>query len=118
MKILVTGGRGYNDAAYLFWILDKIHAKRTIDLIIEGGATGADRLARAWAIRSSVLYQPYPANWERYGLRAGHVRNHAMLRESKPDVVVAFKGGKGTAHMVRIAKEAGVRVFETYLPRT
>jgi hypothetical protein len=33
-----------------------------------------------------------------------------MLREGRPDLVAAFPGGRGTAHMVRIAREAGVEV--------
>lgn len=33
-----------------------------------------------------------------------------MLQEGKPDLVVAFPGGRGTAHMTRIAQEAGVPV--------
>lgn len=35
-----------------------------------------------------------------------------MLDLAKPDVVVAFKGGRGTADMVRRAREAGVKVIE------
>jgi len=53
-----------------------------------------------------------PAEWDKFGRRAGPLRNEQMLREGKPDVVVAFPGGRGTAHMVRIAKEAGIDVLE------
>jgi hypothetical protein len=35
-----------------------------------------------------------------------------MLMEGKPDLVVGFPGGRGTAHMCRIAGEAGVEVIE------
>jgi hypothetical protein len=35
-----------------------------------------------------------------------------MLTEGKPELVVAFPGGRGTAHMMRIAREAGVEVVE------
>jgi hypothetical protein len=35
-----------------------------------------------------------------------------MLLEGKPDLVVAFPGGKGTADMVRRARKANVPVKE------
>ena len=35
-----------------------------------------------------------------------------MLDEGKPDLVVAFPGGRGTAHMTRIARGAGIEVIE------
>jgi len=114
MKVLVCGGRRYTDQTFAFAVLDRVHVKRPITLIIEGGATGADRFAREWAIARGVRYQTFEANWQRYGNRAGPVRNHTMLREGKPDFVVAFAGGSGTAHMVRIAKEASTRVLETW----
>jgi ABC-type Fe3+-hydroxamate transport system substrate-binding protein len=54
------------------------------------------------------------AEWEKYGKRAGPVRNRQML-ELKPDGVVAFDtGGPGTRDMITAAQEAGVPV---YLPR-
>src|SRR3569833_724971 len=100
MKVLVCGGRRYTDQTFAFAVLDRVHVKRPITLIIEGGATGADRFAREWAIARGVRYQTFEANWQRYGNRAGPVRNHTMLREGKPDFVVAFAGGSGTAHLV------------------
>ena len=35
-----------------------------------------------------------------------------MLTESQPHVIIAFKGGSGTAHMMKIGREAGVPVYE------
>jgi hypothetical protein len=44
--------------------------------------------------------------------KAGPIRKQQMLDEGKPDLVVAFPGGRGTAHMVRIARAAGIEVIE------
>ena len=49
---------------------------------------------------------------------AGPERNARMLAEGRPDLVVAFPGGTGTADMVRRAKAAGVRVVEVVEPVT
>lgn len=35
-----------------------------------------------------------------------------MLTEGNPDLVVAFKGEKGTANMVDQARRAGIKVIE------
>jgi hypothetical protein len=39
-----------------------------------------------------------------------------MLEEGKPDLVVAFPGGTGTANMVKQARAAGVEVLEVSPP--
>jgi len=69
-------------------------------------------MAGDWAVERGVECLQYPADWEKLGRAAGPIRNEQMLREGKPDLVVAFPGARGTAHMVRIAREAGVRVIE------
>lgn len=85
---------------------------QTITEIIHGNAVGADWLAKAWAISAGIPEKSFPAKWSEYGKAAGPLRNQQMLEEGMPDVVVAFKGGAGTADMVRRAKEAGLKVLE------
>lgn len=80
--------------------------------IISGKATGADSAGADWAILNYTLLEEYPADWKKYGKRAGFIRNTQMLNEGKPDLVIAFPGGRGTAMMVRLALMAGVEVIE------
>jgi len=54
-------------------------------------------------------------NWKTHGKKAGILRNIYMLENSKPDTVLAFPGGKGTAHMIKISKAAGVSVIQPVL---
>lgn len=111
MKVLVCGGREYKDAERIRQVLSAFHAAQPIARLIEGGATGADKIAAAWAHSERVPFTTYPANWSYHGKAAGPIRNKRMLDEGKPDVVIAFPGGAGTAHMVKIAKDAGVEVL-------
>jgi hypothetical protein len=118
MRILVCGGRDYADEdvvarvltdAFTFWI-------RSSDepfVIVHGDARGADRLAGAWAdaYPDILVNEPHPADWTRYGRRAGPIRNQEML-DSGIDLVIAFPGGRGTADMVHRARKAGVKVKE------
>lgn len=110
--VLVCGGRHYSDEPALFNALDLENANIVIDFIINGGASGADNLSSAWARSRRVMYEEYMADWLRHGRSAGPIRNQRMIDEGKPDLVVAFPGGKGTADMVRRAKAAGIEVRE------
>lgn len=109
MRVLVCGGRDYDDAKHLDSVLWR---HWPYDLLIEGGARGADRLAATWARFNDVPVRTFPADWRTYGKRAGHIRNGDMLFIGKPDLVIAFPGGRGTADMVAQARAAGVRVVE------
>jgi hypothetical protein len=107
MTVLVCGGRYYANRALVFSTLDDLKPIR----IIEGQAMGADRFAYEWAQEHDVACITCAPDWERFGHAAGHRRNAHMLTY-RPDLVVAFPGGRGTADMVRQAKAAGVRVME------
>lgn len=83
-------------------------------VIIEGEARGADLQARRAGERLGLEIEPYPADWKKHGRTAGPIRNKQMLVEGEPDLVLAFhddiENSKGTKHMVKIAREAGVEV--------
>lgn len=112
LVVLVCGGRWYWDRKYVFDVLDELNKQTPIKIIIHGAARGADKLADIWAKSRGVSFKPYPADWVKYGNGAGPIRNIHMLKDSKPDLVVAFPGNKGTAHMVSIAKKAGIKVID------
>lgn len=121
-KILVCGGREFDDWDLLYTTLYDIfdNGKRSLNeplIIIEGGATGADFLARVWAkymsIEFPVSYKEYKADWKTYGRSAGPIRNQQMLDEN-PDIemVVAFPGGVGTNDMVERSVKKGLEVIQ------
>lgn len=111
-RVLVCGGRNYVDRDRVFEVLDTYNDAAGIDLIIEGGAKGADRLAAWWADKRGVAKETYEADWDNQGSFAGPARNKRMLDEGQPDLVIAFPGGKGTADMKKKARRAGVKVIE------
>lgn len=123
MRLLVCGGRNYTDRSRVYneiaiainWVSygncdndSWLPAKGTV--IISGGAPGADQLAADWAAIHFVPLEEYIAAWELYGKAAGPIRNAQMLEQGKPDLVLAFPGGKGTANMVAQARAAGVLI--------
>jgi len=112
MRVLVCGGRDFTDTAYAYRVLDKLHSRMGFDVVIEGDARGADRIAGYWARRSRITNLKFRADWARDGKAAGPIRNQRMLDEGKPDLVIAFGGGRGTADMLRRATEAGLDVVQ------
>lgn len=110
MKVLICGGRNFNNWKYVSSELDKLGLVPLADLIIHGGARGADAAADVYARDRSIACLRMPADWSQ-GKSAGILRNRCMLTYG-PDLVVAFPGGPGTADMVAISKKAGIEVLE------
>lgn len=65
-----------------------------------------------------VPVRVFKADWDKHGKAAGPIRNQQMLDEGKPDLVLAFAGGKGTDDMCRRARAAGVEVRRFWPGRT
>jgi hypothetical protein len=112
LRVLVCGGRNYRDQEHVWTFLSELDAKQPIGLLIHGAATGADRLAQAWARDRLIPDREFESNWPKDGAAAGPMRNQRMIDEGKPDLVVAFPGGPGTADLMQRAKMHGVKVIE------
>jgi hypothetical protein len=112
-RIIVCGGRGYTDRERVNQALDAAHAKSPIAVIVHGGASGADTLAKLWAQERGILREEYPARWHEHGRAAGPVRNQQMA-DCGADGCIAFPGGRGTTDMVRRAQEAGIPVWKPF----
>jgi hypothetical protein len=125
VNLLICGGRDYKDQETLNRIMDDIvkHINPGYITVVSGHARGADKLGEIWAKSRDLSLALFPANWKRYGKSAGFKRNIEMLdlisvapedeyRDDHYSYVVAFPGGKGTAHTVHNAKKRGIHVME------
>ena len=117
LRVVVTGGRDFDDKAWVWSVLDRLHHERGIARLAHGGASGADIFAAQWAGNRGVHGAPYPADWRVKGKKAGPLRNREMLDAEKPDGVIAFPGGRGTADCCRAAAERGIPVWCPKPPR-
>lgn len=114
MRVLVYGGRDWNDSEATFSFLNEIANLYNFDhatIIVSGMAKGADILAVEWAVNNDLPIDRYPADWKMHGKSAGPVRNQQML-DSGIDLAVQFPGGTGTADMRRRLDKAGIKVME------
>lgn len=111
MRIAVTGGRYYADASIVELALERFDAR---DELAHGACSGADSIAAEYARRRGWKVTEFRANWRPNGSldrSAGPRRNRRLLDEFKPELLIAFPGGRGTTNMIKLAKKAGIPVF-------
>lgn len=121
MKVIIAGGRYFNDAGLMKLKCDKILAPYLTDPdleIVSGKARGADSLGEAYAKDNNIKIAEFPADWDKHGKAAGYIRNEEMAKYA--DALIAFWDGKsrGTKHMIDLAKKhrLKVRVIK-YIPK-
>jgi len=106
--VLVCGSRTWGDAAAIYHRLARLPHEATI---VHGAAPGADTIAGNAAHDLGLKVEAYPADWGKYGKRAGFIRNVHML-DSGIDLVIAFRRDRspGTSHTVGVATRRGIPV--------
>lgn len=130
LVILITGSRTWDNYKSIQmrimqtigeWLEDNpaFKGKPLVDYVtvVHGGCpSGADRLADIFAretLKCKVIV--YPADWGKWGKRAGMLRNLYMVEKSEADVYLAFirDKSKGATGCRNAAKKHGI-AGETY----
>lgn len=108
MRVIVCGSRGWTDRER---IADRLADLSGDSIVLHGAAKGADRIAAQEAQKLGLVVVPYPAEWEKYGKRAGHLRNRLMAMTGA-DLCIAFWDGssRGTSDMMEIAAEFAIPI--------
>lgn len=109
LKVLICGGRNMYDWYLVSHVMDAFHKDHPVGFVVTGGQTGADKLGSGWAKQAGIDRCEFPYNGSR-GKAGGPFRNRLMLHFIKPDAVIAFPGGTGTANMTAQAEERGIWV--------
>jgi len=113
--VLACGSRDWDAWGVIESTVSALHFQRRITRLIHGACRGADRIAGEVANRLAITVVEYPARWGELGKAAGPRRNHQMLAEGKPDLIVAFHDhlhtSRGTRDMVERSIAAGVEVW-------
>jgi len=115
MSVLaIVGSRTFDDYDLLVKEVDKLASKTKITRIVSGGASGADTLAEHYARTNDISLCVYPADWKKYGKRAGFLRNHKIIEEC--DICLAFWDGnsKGTKHSIDLARDTHKKTYVVY----
>lgn len=102
-RYAIVGSRNFNN--WRFFRKSLRPFKDNMEMIISGGATGADDLAEKYAHKHNIPIKIFLPDWQKYGRAAGPKRNRLIVENS--DIVIAFWDGKspGTKSSIDIAKE-------------
>lgn len=105
MRIIIAGGRDFNNFEMVEQAMERF--QNEVSEIVCGDARGADSLGADWAFLHAVPVAHFPADWEKYGKAAGHIRNRQMAEYA--DLLVAFWDGKskGTKNMIDTMSSLG-----------
>lgn len=110
-RMIVAGGRDHRLSPLEKSKIAEVALDNPGIEIVSGGARGVDTDAAEWAKKArGVNLKMFPANWNKYGKAAGMIRNGQMAKYA--DALMAFPGGRGTANMLKTAREEGLEIFD------
>jgi len=108
-NLIIAGGRDFSDYNLLknsfgFYRINNNLLNKNIT-IISGNAKGADILGEKLANERNYELLIFKANWDKYGKKAGFLRNEDMAKVA--DGLLAFWDGNssGTKNMIDLAEK-------------
>lgn len=105
VRLAIVGSRTFNDYATLVFILNQLKEEYYYTLIVSGGAKGADTMGETYASTNKIPTKIFKADWNKYGKRAGFIRNVDIIDNC--DLCVCFWDGEshGTKHDIELCEE-------------
>lgn len=131
MKVIIAGSRrlpsvGLTDPSH--WQVPRVREKMMelleeaveksgfqIDTVVSGRCWGIDQLGEEYAAKHGLPVEPYPADWDKFGRRAGHLRNVQMADHADALICIAAEGSTGSMDMIDIMKEKNKPLFAMIL---
>jgi hypothetical protein len=100
MKLVIFGSREITDMSHLEAAIEAAGVLPQVTEIVSGGARGVDTLAIAYAKAHGLPYKIFPADWQKYGYRAGPLRNKQMANYADYGVAIWDGQSRGTKNMI------------------
>lgn len=110
MRIIIAGSRTVTETQvrealeWCPWI-------NFVSCVVSGGAKGADQFGERWANEKGLEVKQFLAEWDKYGKRAGPLRNKVMADHAHGLLAVWDGSSRGTASMIDLAKAACLRIY-------
>lgn len=116
-RIIIAGSRSFTDEDYVHYTISDLtwHIPSDEMEIVSGGCRGVDQFAENYAEEWDIISKVSPAEWSKYGLSAGPIRNEQMAKyasEAEHGMLIAFPVGesRGTRNMIKLANQYGLEV--------
>ncbi len=110
MQVIIAGGRNIHDYYILLDCIVK--SKFDITSISCGCCSGVDELGRRWARQNQIPVKFFPAEWKKWGRKAGPIRNKEMAVASDALILLWDGKSRGSLNMFYAAKNYGLKVYE------
>ena len=109
MKTIIAGSRNIYD----YGLVEEAVKESGFDIteVVSGKARGVDTLGEMWADNHKVSVKPFPADWDRYGKRAGPIRNFQMANYADALIAIWDFKSHGTKNMIKNARYKGLKVY-------
>jgi len=111
VKLAIVGGRDFSNKELFIKSIQELPFK--LEMIISGGAKGADAFAQEYALENNIHYVEFLPDWGKYGKSAGPKRNKLIVNEC--EYLIAFWDGssRGTKSSIIIAKNSD-KLYKVY----
>lgn len=109
MRTIIAGSRGINDINEVRTAVNASGFK--IKEVVSGRARGVDRLGERWADEHGIPKKYFPADWEQYGLRAGHFRNEEMAEYAEALIAIWDGLSSGSRDMIELGHKYNLELF-------
>jgi hypothetical protein len=112
MKVIIAGSRHIDNIHFLELAIQK--SGFDITEVVSGGARGVDQLGERWAKDHNIPIKKFSAEWDKYGKKAGPMRNKLMAEYGEA-LIAIYDGGKGTKNMIENATKQGLQIYIYYI---
>jgi hypothetical protein len=125
MKLIIAGGRDITiDSDFIGDLInrsglpDQFEVDNTMQLeIVSGGATGIDTSGEQFGFEYSSKVTKFPAEWDKLGKGAGHIRNKQMADYADALLLIWNGESKGSANMREQMLKQNKPIYEVILRR-
>jgi len=109
MKVIIAGGRDFTPTKLHKRLLRVFLLTFKVTEVVCGEAKGADTFGKNIALAMNIHVESFPAKWKTFGKAAGYIRNEDMAKYA--DSLIVFKGGNGTASMIKLANKYKLNII-------
>jgi hypothetical protein len=121
VKLIIAGSRDIDEDEAIDEIVRIAHTTNSpiagITEIVSGTARGPDRAGESYGKYHNIPIKRFPADWNQFGKRAGHIRNREMAVYADKLFLIWDGKSKGSMNMRAVMLALGKPVIEVILPR-
>lgn len=119
-NVIICGSKNFSDYNLLkekcnYYLSERIKRGEKITIISGGGSEGANKLGEDYAKENNYQLRIITADWNKYGKRAGYLRNNKMAELGNACIVFSLESeeeNKGISMLVRLARDKHLLVRE------